>query len=133
MDPPGSSDKAPADVKTAEWMVANKIAGSLAEAYALVSTSKSNPASFISRYVSAAQRNQDEFDPDKKSMRELTAEAREVYNEITGLNYGAAPLQPVKRRMLKLCKNSRLFRQIKNNCRLTEAPCSSRTVVTPGA
>lgn len=91
MDPPGSSDKAPADVKTAEWMVANKIAGNLAEAYALVSTSKSNPASFISRYVSAAQRNQDEFDPNKKSMRELTAEAREVYNEITGLDYGQRP------------------------------------------
>lgn len=91
LDTPGSSGKAPADVQTAEWMVANGIAGDLSEAYSLVATSKSNPSSFISRYVSAAARNQDEYSENKKTMQELTQEARAVYDEIVAPQVGGRP------------------------------------------
>lgn len=94
IDPPGSSNKAPADVQTAEWMVANGIAGDLSEAYNLVATSKSNPSSFISRYVSAAARNQDEYGPNRKSMQELTEEARQVYDQIVAPQAGLRIQQP---------------------------------------
>ncbi|WP_328186887.1 hypothetical protein [Marinobacter sp. OP 3.4] len=90
----GGDGKAPADVQTAEWMVANGIAGDLSEAYTLVATSKSNPSSFISRYVSAAARNQDEYDPNKKSMQELTEEARQVYDQIVAPQAGLRIQQP---------------------------------------
>lgn len=46
-----SSSKAPADVKTAEWMVASGIAGTLDEAYTRVQESRSDPTRFVSSYV----------------------------------------------------------------------------------
>lgn len=51
IDPPGSSNKAPADVQTAEWMLQVGLAETPAQAWSLLNESKSNPAAFVAKYV----------------------------------------------------------------------------------
>lgn len=52
MDPPGSSNKAPSDVQTAEWMVDNGMAPNLDVAWNRINESRTDPARFVSDFVS---------------------------------------------------------------------------------
>ena len=55
----GGSGNAPADVQTAEWMVASGIANDLDEAYTRVKESRSDPARFVSNYMDRAIKAQE--------------------------------------------------------------------------
>ncbi|MDP4546476.1 hypothetical protein [Marinobacter sp. MDS2] len=83
LDKPGASSKAPADVKTAEWLVASGIAPDNTAAWNMLSTARSDPSRFVSSYVTQAMKAQEMLMPDEqKSQPELVEEGMAAYRQI---------------------------------------------------
>ncbi|MDF0750271.1 hypothetical protein NLU14_08515 [Marinobacter sp. 71-i] len=59
MDPPGTSNKPPADVQTAEWMVANGMAPNLDVAFNRVNESRTDPSRFVNDFVTQEMKFQE--------------------------------------------------------------------------
>lgn len=94
MDEPGSSGgKAPSDVQTAEWMVANGIAGNLDEAYTRVQESRSDPSRFVASYVDQELKAQEMAgvfpgDPNYLTTEQMREKAIGVLQEIRAQTRG---------------------------------------------
>jgi len=95
-DPEKASGNAPADVKTAEWMVANNLATSLDEAYTRVQESRSDPTRFVSSYVDQELKAQESvgiFPGDERylSTEQMREKAIGVLQTIRQRTRGSAP------------------------------------------
>jgi hypothetical protein len=77
-------DKAPADVRTVEWMVANGVAGDAKDGWAKLNTAKQNPQSLVSD-IFKSMKESDGLRGGKRSNADLVAEAKVVANEILGV------------------------------------------------
>lgn len=81
-------DKAPADVRTVEWMVVNGVAGDAKDGWAKLNTAKQNPQALVSD-IYKSMKESDALRGGKRSNADLVAEAKVVANEILGVT--AAP------------------------------------------
>jgi len=88
----------PASVKTAEWLVANKIAPNAGAAWKLVNTSKSNPYSLAIKLTKQAFNEQADSgispeDPHYKSAQTMMKESLDFLNRISERQQATATTQ----------------------------------------
>lgn len=89
----GMGGKAPADVQTAEWMVANKLAPNLDAAYTRVNESRTDPARFVNDFVTQELKYQEtaglmQGDAGYRTPEQLREQAIETLNMIRARTRG---------------------------------------------